>query len=90
MHTRSNAICIAAMNEARDYWNHYVETFADLAAVAAKLDTPYSTIAGICNGSRGIGRDLASRFAEQDPLLDASKLLWVTAEVKRSTKVRAA
>lgn len=61
----------------RDYWNSYIERVGGIAAAAEKLGTPYSTIAGICNGSRGIGHVLAQRFAEADPLLDASKLVWV-------------
>lgn len=70
--------------DARDYWNHYVERNNGAVAVAAQLDLPYSTIAGICNGSRGIGRDLAKRMAEKDPLLDENVLIWVTAEKKRA------
>lgn len=63
--------------DARSYWNHYVERTGGLNAVAARLDTPYSTIACIHNGSRGIGRSLARRFAEADPLLDENVLIWV-------------
>ena len=44
---------------------------------AAKLGIPYSTIAGVCNGTRGIGRDLAARMHRADQTLDASVLLWV-------------
>lgn len=62
---------------ARDYWNHYVGQQGGLPSVAARLSLPYSTIAGIHNGSRGIGRDLARRMAEADPMLDANKLIWV-------------
>lgn len=65
--------------DARDYWNHYVEQVGGPAAVSAKLDVAYSTIAGICNGSRGIGHRLAERLAKADPLLDAGKLVWVRA-----------
>lgn len=63
--------------DARPYWNHYVETNGGPVGVAAKLDIPYSTIAGVCNGSRGIGHSLASRMAKADPILDANKLVWV-------------
>lgn len=65
--------------DARDYWNTYVEQQGGATAVSAKLGIPYSTIAGICNGSRGIGHDLALRMVAKDPLLDASKLVWVRA-----------
>lgn len=66
------------MDNAREYWNAYVERCGGIGAVSEQLKTPYSTIAGICNGSRGIGRELARRFSEADPMLDASRLLWVT------------
>ncbi|WP_408953027.1 hypothetical protein [Lysobacter sp. Hz 25] len=63
--------------DARKYWETYVERHDGAAGVAAHLSIPYSTIAGICNGSRGIGRRLAERMAESDPLLDAKVLVWV-------------
>lgn len=66
--------------DARDYWNHYVETHGGPAGVASHLGIPYSTIAGIHNGSRGIGHRLAERMAGVDPMLDAAKLVWVRAE----------
>jgi hypothetical protein len=71
--------------DARSYWNHYVEVHGGPAGVAGHLDIPYSTIAGVCNGSRGIGRHLAKRMAERDPLLDEKTLIWVVAE-KREGK----
>lgn len=72
--------------DARTYWNSYVETNGGPTGVAAKLDIPYSTIAGICNGNRGIGRSLAKRMAERDSSLDASRLIWV-APIKRDEEV---
>lgn len=66
------------MDNARDYWNAYIERCGGIGAAAERLKTPYSTVAGICNGSRGIGRELAKRFADADPMLDPSRLLWVT------------
>lgn len=65
--------------DARTYWNHYVEQNDGPVGVHKKLRIPYSTIAGICNGSRGIGHDLAQRMVKADPLLDLSKLIWVRA-----------
>lgn len=62
---------------ARQYWDSYVERIGGLAAVATRLRTPYSTIAGITNGSRGIGHSLAARFAKADKSLDVNTLLWV-------------
>jgi hypothetical protein len=63
--------------DARDYWNHYVEANGGPVGVSEKLALPYSTIAGVCNGSRGIGHDLAKRMVVADPLLDLNKLIWV-------------
>lgn len=65
--------------DARNYWTHYVEQQGGAVAVSAKLSIPYSTIAGICNGSRGIGHRLAQRMAAADPILDQAKLVWVRA-----------
>jgi plasmid maintenance system antidote protein VapI len=64
----------------REYWNHYVERQGGPVKVAEALKIPYSTIAGVCNGSRGIGRKLADRMVAADPLLDRDVLVWVTAE----------
>lgn len=64
------------MNE-RPFWESYVAANGGPTGVSEKLGIPYSTIAGVCNGSRGIGRELAKRMAEQDPLLDATRLVWV-------------
>jgi hypothetical protein len=63
---------------ARDYWNGYVEKHGGPVQTAARLRLPYSSIACICNGTRGIGRDLAKRMAEADSTLDPSILIWVT------------
>ncbi|GAB2494109.1 hypothetical protein [Arenimonas alkanexedens] len=68
--------------DARTYWKAYVEKKGGPTKVAELLGIPYSTIAGVCNGSRGIGRDLAARMAAADPALDASLLLWVRAVEK--------
>ena len=62
----------------RAYWDAYVSENGGAKGVSDKLGIPYSTIAGICNGNRGIGRGLAERMARKDPLLDAGRLVWVT------------
>lgn len=72
--------------DAREYWNHYVTENGGPNGVAAKLRIPYSTIAGICNGNRGIGHRLAERMAAADQLLDAKRLVWVRANPSRRTK----
>jgi plasmid maintenance system antidote protein VapI len=71
--------------DARDYWNSYVADKGGAVQVSDKLGIPYSTIAGICNGSRGIGHRLAKRMADADPILDASRLVWVRATKRAGT-----
>lgn len=63
--------------DARTYWQHYVESNGGPVGVSERLGIPYSTIAGVCNGSRGIGHELASRMALADPMLDPQRLVWV-------------
>lgn len=63
--------------DARAYWDHYVATHDGPVGVSRHLNIPYPTIACINNGSRGIGKRLAERMAEADPLLDPAKLVWV-------------
>ena len=69
--------------DARAYWQTYVDRCGGVMETAEHLKTPYSSIAAICNGSRGIGRELAQRFSAADPLLDENVLIWV-----RPTKQR--
>lgn len=61
----------------RGYWDAYVAANGGAKGVSDKLGIPYPTIAGICNGNRGIGRRLAQRMISADPLLDANRLVWV-------------
>lgn len=75
---RNNAIRIGVKMDPRTYWNGYVERCGGIQATAERLRTPYSTIACICNGTRGIGRKLARRFADADAQLDETVLVWVT------------
>ena len=63
--------------DARTYWDDYVSRNQGATAVAQRLDIPYSTIAAVCNGSRGIGKKLAQRM---DSSLDPQILVWVVAE----------
>ncbi len=69
---------------ARNYWNLYVEKHGGPVGTSKHLDIAYSTIAGICNGNRGIGRELARRMHERDPLLDIETIVWVSADKKRA------
>lgn len=66
----------------RLYWQEYVDRVGGPTKVAEKLGIPYSTIAGVSNGSRGIGHDLADRMAKADPDLDPMVLVWVRPEPK--------
>lgn len=66
--------------DAREYWKAYVERCGGIKATAEKLATPYPTIAGIYNGSRGIGPRLVERFVSRDPMLEPNRLIWVRAE----------
>ena len=68
--------------DARTYWNAYVDRHEGPAAVAQRLGIPYSTIAAVCNGSRGIGKKLAQRMADKDRDLDPKVLVLVLAESK--------
>lgn len=72
---------------AREKWTQYVTENGGPTGVANKLGIPYSTIAGVCNGSRGIGRQLAARMAQADDSLDASWLVWVepTAQLQNAS-----
>lgn len=62
--------------EARAYFRAYIDR-RGVVGSAEHLGVAYSTLAGICNGSRGIGRGLAQRLADADPELDAGVLVWV-------------
>ena len=63
--------------DARAYWAAYVDRLGGPARVSRHLGIPFPTIAGVSNGSRGIGRALAKRMAEADPTLDEKILVWV-------------
>jgi hypothetical protein len=65
------------MTDPRAYWATYVEQNGGAVRVAARLAIPYSTVAAVCNGSRGIGRRLAVRMAKADPMLDPGRLALV-------------
>lgn len=70
----------------REYWCHFVERHGGLLAVSTRLGIPYGTIANITNGNRGIGRNLAQRMADADPLLDPRVLVFVAA-IKKPAQV---
>ena len=68
------------MQAPREYWQQYVDRLGGPQKTAQRLGIPYSSIACICNGSRGIGRNLAQRMAAADAALDPAVLVWVTSE----------
>jgi hypothetical protein len=63
----------------RTYWQNYVDANGGPTGVAERLGIPYTTIASITNGWRGIGRKLALRMVAADPSLDAAVLAFVAA-----------
>lgn len=68
----------------REYWAHYVDVNGGPTRVSEKLEIPFSTIAAICNGARGIGRRTARRMVKADPLLDEKTLIFVEAVEKQA------
>lgn len=61
----------------RDYLHAYITSKGGLAATAAHLRMPYSTLAAISNGTRGVSPKTAKRMADADPLLDSNRLVWI-------------
>lgn len=70
----------------KTYWNAYAKKHGGPSGLSRRLGIPYSTLAGICNGSRGIGRRLAQRMAAADPDLDVTILVWVNASRRSPRK----
>jgi hypothetical protein len=68
---------VVAHPDGREYLRAYISRFSSLVAAASHLGIPYPTFASVCNGTRGIGHDLALRMVAADPSLDASVLIWV-------------
>ena len=62
---------------ARDYLSAYIQRHGGLAETAAFLGMPYSTLASIANGTRGVSPNQARKMAAADPLLDANRLVWI-------------
>ena len=74
----------------RDYLSAYITQNEGLAATAAKLGMPYSTLAAINNGTRGISPKTARKMAAADPLLDANRLVWIRPIHKGASESEAA
>lgn len=64
--------------DARKHLADYVDEIGGKPAAAKALGVPYSTIAAICNGTRGVGKDLAKRMADSSAgRLRAEILIWI-------------
>lgn len=64
----------------RDYLNTYIERHGGVPQTARFLGLPYSTLASIVNGTRGVTPKMARRMAEADPILDPNRLVWIRAK----------
>lgn len=69
----------------RDYLTAYIDRHGGIAATAQHLGMPYSTLAAINNGTRGISPRTARKMAAADPLLDANRLVWIR-PIKRESE----
>lgn len=62
----------------RDYLNEWVRKAGGRPKAAQRLGVPYSTLAAICNGTRGVSRQMALTLAAASGgQLDAAKLVWI-------------
>lgn len=61
----------------RDYLRAYIDRHGGVPATAERLGMPYSSLAAISNGTRGVSPKTAKRMASADPLLDANRLVWI-------------
>lgn len=68
----------------REYWAHYVQVHGGPSKVAVRLGIPFPTIAAVTNGTRGIGKELARRLHQADPMLDPKVLVWVTPDKSKA------
>jgi plasmid maintenance system antidote protein VapI len=69
----------------REYLAEYVKKEGGAPEVAKNLGIPYSTLAAILNGYRGISAQMADRMHAADPMIDRNQIVWV-----RATKAEAA
>lgn len=63
----------------REYLAEYVERHGGAPEVAKRLGIPYSTLAAICNGYRGISPQMADKMHKADPMIDRNQIVWVRA-----------
>ena len=71
--------------DGRQYFLEYVDTCGGRPQAANRLRIPYPTICSICNGHRGISRDMAERMAAaSNSVLDPNRLVWVRATAEKA------
>lgn len=71
----------------RKYFQNYVKKAGGRTEAAKALRVPYPTLCSICNGYRGISRDMAAYMGStSNGDLDPSILIWVKAT--KSEKAR--
>lgn len=66
-------------NDPRDYFVGAVTNRGGPAAASRYYGIPFTTIASICSGQKGVGPRTARRMVEVDPMLDEGKLMLVRA-----------
>lgn len=64
----------------RKYFLNFVKKAGGRPEAARQLGVPYPTFCSICNGYRGISRDMAERMGKaSNGELDPKVLIWVKA-----------
>lgn len=69
----------------REYLAEYVGRNGGAPECARRLGIPYSTLAAVLNGYRGISAQMADRMHAADPMIDRNQIVWI-----RATKDEAA
>ena len=68
----------------REYLVEYVERNGGAPECARRLEIPYSTLAAIINGQRGISAQMADRMHKSDPMIDRNQIVWIRATREES------
>lgn len=75
----------------RKYFQNFVKKAGGRPEAAKALGVPYPTLCSICNGYRGISRDMAERMGSASKgALDPSILIWVKATKSEKPRKKAA
>jgi hypothetical protein len=71
--------------DARKHWDRFVAKNGGIVGTADLLKMPYSTIASICNGTRGIGHEMARNLEKRsDGVLNPILLVWMRQRKKKA------